>query len=119
MIFLVVFIGICDVGQVLFIHQFLTERVRNAARYGAITEYDQTAIQNMVLYNSPAAPTDGSGPAFNLTPSMITVQRLAAGTTDDRITVTVVNYPFTFVTPFIAGAMRGLPITASLPYEER
>jgi Flp pilus assembly protein TadG len=116
-VFVTMLIGICDVSQVLFIHHSVTERVRSAVRYGAINVYDRTAIENMVLYNAPAAPADGSSAAFNLDRTMVTVQRLDAGSSQDRISVSVANYPLTLLTPFIAGNVKGLPISGVLPYE--
>ena len=126
-VFLVLFIGVLDVSQVLFVHQSLTERVRNAVRYGVVRPYDPVAIENMVLYNQPIALSESNGddeedaepaPGFlGLTPSMVTVNRLDATFNEDRIVVSINNYPFTFFTPLIAGIYQARPIVASLPYE--
>jgi Flp pilus assembly protein TadG len=113
--FLVVF-SILDFGQVLLLHDCLTERVRSALRYGVVNSYDGTAIQNYVLYGQPVAPSSGST-YFSLTASMVSVQRSDAGTADDRVTITVSNYPYVFLSPFIAGQKTGAPIVESLPYE--
>ena len=60
LIFIVFFgmlIGAFDFGQFLFVHQALVERVRSAARWGAINDAtDSAAITNMVLYNQAGAP---------------------------------------------------------------
>ncbi len=130
LVFVSIFVGIIDLGQVLFIHQTLVERTRNAARYGAVRPYDALAMENMVLYASPTPPPmpgnseyaegevnhrpDG---IFGLTPAMVDVQRFGVGSNDDRVVITVSNYPFTFFSPLIARVVTGKPIMASLPYE--
>jgi hypothetical protein len=116
LVFLTTLIGTADIAQFLFIHQTLTERVRNAARYGSVNPYDATVIRNLVMYNE-TAPSAGASPFFNISADMIAVTRMNAGTPEDRIVVTVSNYPFVFITPFIAGTARGLPITACVTYE--
>jgi hypothetical protein len=107
-VFLTMIIGIGDFSLALFIHESLVERVREGLRYGVIT-YDPTAIQNMVLYGA-ATPPDGATPSFNLTSSMVQVARLDAKAPEDRVTITVANYPIEFFSPFIAGRITGKPI---------
>jgi hypothetical protein len=114
--FFLIVISVFDFGQVLYLHEGITERVRAALRYGTVNSYDGTAIQNYVIYGQPAPPPSAN-PDFSLTPAMVSVQRADAGTTDDRVTITVSNYPYLFLSPFIAGARTGSPIVESLPYE--
>ena len=114
--FVLIVISVFDFGQVLYLHQAITERVRSALRYGIVNSYDSTAIQNYVIYGQPAPPA--SAPRnYSLTTAMVSVQRADAGTSDDRVTITVSNYPYLFLSPFIAGARTGSPIVESLPYE--
>jgi len=109
-VFLTLLIGVLDVGQVLFVHQTLVERTRNALRYGAVRPFDADAIRNMF----PEGSEEG---LFGLLPSMVQVSREDAGTSADRIVIRVTKYPFRFYTPLIAGAYEGKPIIASIPYE--
>jgi hypothetical protein len=112
-------IGIVDIGQVLVLHQGLTERVRAGARYAVVTPWDGgaiTRIKNVAMYNTDA-PAEDSKPLLGLTSSMITVQLLDPGTPEARIEVTVVNYPFRFFTPLIKGVYSARPIKASMPVE--
>ncbi len=109
-----VLIGIFDLGLVLFIHQTFVARARSAVRYAIVNTYDVTAIQNMVLYGHPTAGTAGM---FNLTAGMVSVSRQDAGTSEQRIVVTISGYPYRFFSPWIAGVMTGRPIIASLPLE--
>jgi len=124
MMFVTLLIGVIDVGQVLFVHQSIVERVRSAVRYGAVRPFDADAVENMVLYRQAAAPgsedpdTEVAPPGFlGITPDMVTVARQDATFNEDRLVVTVQGYPFTFFTPFIAGIYQGRPITASMSYE--
>jgi len=123
-VFMFLLIGVLDVGQVLFVHQTLAERARNAVRFGVVRNYDSEAIRNIFLYNQPTVPPrPGILPGqpvpgiFGLTPDMVQVTRYDANTHEDRVVVTVSNYPFQFYTPLIASVARGKPITMSLPFE--
>lgn len=116
LIVVVVLIGTMDVARLLFVQQSLTERVRVAARYGAVNTYNQTAVENMVLYNQATIPAAGS-PLFQLSRSMVTVTRQDAGTPEDRVVVSVSNFPVEFITPFVAGITYGVSITGSASYE--
>jgi hypothetical protein len=105
---LVLLVGIIDLGQILFVRASVLERVRAGLRAGVIT-YDPTAIQNMVLYGN-AAPAEGAQPSFNLSSSMVTVTRLNANETSDRVQISVTNYPIDFYTPLVARRVIGRPI---------
>ena len=100
-VFLALFIGIFDVGEMLFVHQTLTDRARNAARWGAVNAFDPTSIQNLVLYGA-TAPAQGQTPSFGLSASNVTVTRPAAsvGTPEDRVVVTII-YPVSLVSVFM------------------
>ncbi|MCW5977885.1 MAG: pilus assembly protein [Bryobacteraceae bacterium] len=124
--FFIFVIGLLDVGQVLFVHQSIVERVRAAARYGAVRPYDPAAIRNMVLYSNPGLPGGDGGVGANQTPppgfmgltqSMVTVTRSGAWTDGDRISITVDGYPLRFYNPLIAGVGRGKPIAIAMPFE--
>ena len=114
-VFLMMLIGIADLGQVLFIHASLVERVREGLRYGVIT-YDTAAIKNIVLYGTPA-PADGATPSFNLTASMVSVSRADANTPEDRVVITVSNYPIQWFTPYNAKVTAGKPIVEAQAME--
>ncbi|MBI1895049.1 MAG: pilus assembly protein [Acidobacteria bacterium] len=114
LVFTVIVIGTLDFSHLLFVHQTLGERVRAALRYSTVHAYDVTATQNIVLYGQP---NGGTQPSFNLTRDMVSVARYDAGSADDRVVVTVQNYPVEFITPFMARTVPGRPIRNSLPYE--
>ena len=125
-VFLALFFGVFDVGEMLFVHQTLTDRARNAARRGAVNAYDATSITNLVLYGA-TTPATGQTPAFGLTASNITVSRPAAsiGQPEDRVIVTV-TYPVSLVSAFLGRSASwsassvptwNLQIRLSTPYE--
>ena len=117
MILVNVLIGVLDMGQVLFIRQTFTARVRAAARYGAVTDAAETAIKNVVLYGQATAPEGAPAGAFGLTAGMISVAKPDAGSSEQRVLVTISGFPYRFYTPWIHGVFTGRDITASVPLE--
>jgi len=119
LIFLMFFsllIGVFDFGQFLFIHQSLVERVRSAARWGAINNpSDSAAITNMVLYNQAATPPAGTGAYFSLTAGNVFVTTPGSGSDNYRLTLQVSGYSYSIFSLNIAGSYVGPPITVSVP----
>jgi TadE-like protein len=93
-------IGIIDFGQILLTQQALVERVRAGARYAVVNTFNEANIKNVVLYNSATA---GTKSILGLTPDMVQVSLLSAGTPEARIEIRIVNYPFRFFTPLVQG----------------
>ena len=129
MAFLFIFLGMLEIGEILFIHTTLAERTRSAVRWGAVTAWDNanspTQIANMVLYGTPT-PSPGSTPIFGLTASNVTVSRPQPDySSADRIVVTVSGYTLTFLTSAMTqmssgqsnSSFTGLTIQESTPYE--
>lgn len=118
-LFLFVLIATIDFGQVLFMHQTLTERARAAIRYGATRPFNDATIaeiQNMVLFGSTVG-SDSTG-TFGVSRSSVEVTRAIGGVgLPDRLTVSVNGYRFVFFTPLIAGQQTGKPIVITLPIE--
>ncbi len=125
-VFLALFIGVFDIGEMLFVHQTLTDRARNAARWGAVNTFDPVSIQNLVLYGATTA-AQGQTASFGLTASNVTVSRPAAtiGQPEDRVIVTII-YPVSLISVFIGQSAKGsapavptwnLQIRVSTPYE--
>jgi hypothetical protein len=120
-IFLSTLLAILDFGQFLFFHQVLTERVRNAAREGALkwqTGCQSDCVKNLVVYDSPSAGTYRSVAVPRLTTASVTVTPPDASL-DSRLVVTVSNYQFAIFNPWLnsSGGRRIRPITASAPVE--
>ena len=116
LVLLMLLIGIFDFAQMLFTHQALMERLRGAARWGAISDpTNTTAITNLVLYNQTTTPSPANG-YFGLTSSNVQVSRDGTAATDtDRLTVTIVSPPFKILSPFVAGNRTGQSLRVSVP----
>ena len=114
---LLLIIGTLDIGRILFMHQTLTERARNAVRYGAARSYDFTKIQNMVLYNT-ATPGTGSQAVFGLATSNVVVSKLTGTTgTPDRLVIRITGWTYTVLMPYIAGNFVTPDIVTTLTME--
>ena len=116
LVFLVILTGILDVGQVLFFHHVLTERVRAGARYAAVHAFDPGAIRNVVSYNSASAPPGGGG-LFGLDPSLVEVNRYDEGTAKARIEVSVSTFTLHFASPWLMRDFTPQPFRAVVPIE--
>jgi hypothetical protein len=129
--FLAIFLGMIEVGEILYIHQTLVERTRSAVRWGAVNAWDNadspTEISNVVLYGT-STPGDNATPIFGLSSSNVTVTRPQPDySAADRIVVAVSGYSLTFFTNAIVKMsggshtadpqFTGLTIQESLPYE--
>ena len=118
MIFVPVLMGIADFGQFVYFHSSLTERARAAARYGAVHVYsDGTAIQNVAVYNDPSPATGTASLLPNLTTSLVTATLSDVNTDSARITVTITNFPFNFISGFMSQSTWYRTIIATEPYE--
>ena len=125
LVFLTVLLGILDMGQYLYFHQSLTERARAAARYGAVHIYSSPglAIQNVAIYNDPNGAANGSTgllPYLNSsagTNGYVSATLSGSGTDDARIIVTINNYPYTFLAPYMSKATWLRTTVATEPYE--
>jgi len=117
LVFLATLIGIFDLGQVLFIHQTFVARARSAARYAVLNPSETDAIKNMVLYGQSTVPVGAISGVFGLDSSMITVTRSDNGTSEDRVVVSIVNYPYRLFSPWIGRTFTGRPIVASFSVE--
>ncbi len=122
LVFAMMLIGIVDFGQFLFIHQMLTERAREAVRYGVVNDpTNQTAIQNVALYGQasggsvPTSPSSGDVGIFNMKRSSVIVTTTGSATDDYRLLVQIQNYTYNIYSPTIAGSYTGPNITAALP----
>jgi Flp pilus assembly protein TadG len=116
LLFLVILVGTLDAGQLLFFHQFLTDRARTGARYAVVHAYNATAIANVVAYADPA-PEAGTSGLFGLTPAMVQVNHYDPGTTADRVVVKITGYQMRFLSPWLAGVFTAGPFQAVAPVE--
>lgn len=116
LIALVLMIGILDVGQMMFMHQTIANRVRSVAREAAVKNYTADNVKNMIVYNT-RTPTDGTRGMFNLAPSNVSVTFSDAGSSEQRLYVSVTNLDYRTYTPLFARSMKNMPIRVSVPTE--
>ncbi|MDQ6760807.1 MAG: pilus assembly protein [Acidobacteriota bacterium] len=129
--FLIILLGVLEVGQILFVHQMIGERVRNAVRWAVVNSWDDatspTLVTNLVLYGT-TTPASGAQAFSGLTSQNVAVTRPQPDySAADRIVVTVSGYALTFLSNTIAQAngggsapsthVNGLTVQQSLPYE--
>ena len=118
LIFVPVLVGIADFGQVIYFHASLTERARAAARYGAVHTFtDGSAIKNVAVYNDASPATGTAGLVPYLTTSLVTATLDDANTDSARITVTITNYPFNFISGFMSHSTWYKTVITTEPYE--
>lgn len=121
LVFLAMLLGVIDCGQILYAHQALVERVRIAARWGAMHPFDGTGEQvaNLVLYDQPNAPRAARDGFLGLTRANVQVRYQAPTASrpdDETLTVAVVNYESHFFSPWIARTIISpRPVLVSTP----
>lgn len=111
LVFIAVFVGALDFAQLLFTHQMMVERVREGVRWGSTNAWDGTGDQvaNMVRYDSSTAP-DGASAFLGLTRDQVSVVHTAgtaSNPNDELIKVSIINYDFHFISPWIGRTYNG------------
>jgi Flp pilus assembly protein TadG len=119
--FFALLFGVIDCGQMLVAHQALVERVRTAVRWGVVRPWDGTGdqIANLILYNQTAEPRPSIDGYLGLKRENVRVayQPASAQRPDDEtLSVTVVNYQYHFISPWIARTLvNPRPVLISAP----
>ena len=111
---------IVDMGRLLLIQQFASERARVAARNAVVNNWNSTAVANYVAYGTTTAPS-GNPPGFlGLTPSQVTLTTYAdSGIGDGRYSVTVQGGAlFTWI-PYMGGTYNAPSVTATAAVQSR
>ena len=105
---------ILDMGRILLIQQYITERARTTVRQAAVNNWSATSAQNYLVYNSTTAPNGGGAGLLGLLTSQVTYQTL--GTLDSsRVQIKVSGVPALVFIPFISGTYTLAPIVATMP----
>ena len=86
--FLGLLLGMVTIGQTLFVRQTFAERVREAARWGAVNTYDPAAIRNLVQFGTVTADR-GATPFMGLTASEVVIAAPGCPGTQCRVIVAI------------------------------
>jgi hypothetical protein len=109
-------IGIMDMGRILLMQEYLTERARTTVRKAVVNNWTAAETQNYLVYNSTTAPTGGGAGYLGLLTSQVSYQALGpAGAADYRLQVKVSGVPVLTWIPYIAGTYTLAPIIATMP----
>ena len=113
---LAMIIFVLDMGRILLIQQYITERARATVRAAVVNNWDPASdkAKNYLVYNSITAPNGGGAGFMGLLPSQVTYSSLGANGSA-RLQVKVSGVPALVLIPFIAGTYTLAPITATLP----
>jgi Flp pilus assembly protein TadG len=101
--FMGLLLGMVGIGQSLFVRQTFSERVHQAARWGAVNAYQPEAIRNLVLYGT-TAPDAGTLPFMGLAASDVVVAAPDCPGTQCRITVAIPRQGIQSTEPAESGA---------------
>jgi TadE-like protein len=120
LVFFALLFGVIDCGQVLVAHQSLLERVREAARWGAVRPWDGgDQVVNLILYNHPDEPRAAVDGYLGLTRDNVQVRHRPATPErpdDETLTVAIVNYQVHFFSPWFSRALvNPRPVLISEP----
>jgi hypothetical protein len=115
-------IFVMDMGRLLLLQQFFTERARVGVRAAVVNNWNSDNVINFVCYGSTSAPSGGQTTAgyMGLLPSQVTFTQVAdSGSNDGRDKVTISGVPmFTWI-PLMAGRYTAPPIIATMPVQSR
>src|SRR5213592_2909565 len=85
---LAMIIFILDMGRILLIQQYITERARTTVRNAVVNNWDSTKAANYLVYNSITAPASGGAGFMGLLTSQVTYSTLGTNDTS-RVQVKV------------------------------
>lgn len=115
---LTMIIFILDMGRMLLMQQFITERARETVRAAVVNNWTAANVQNYLCYNSTSAPggVQTTPGLMGLLPSQVAYSAVGtAGSADYRLKVVVSGVPMLTWIPFMAGQYTAAPITATMP----
>lgn len=116
-LFMTVVFGVLQFAVLLWTHNALTDAARRGARYAinqcdpadgscpdAATSVDRT--KNMVVYGTPNPATGAQPVVKGLTTDNVQVNYSGFGVNAGAVSVSIVNYDFTFVVPLFGTKLR-------------
>ena len=115
--FIVMCVGVLDLGQFLYLEQSLVERTRQVARTAVVQNYTPDQVVNAVLYGSAASPAPGASGYLGLSASNVSATISDPATNEKRLVIVVKDLPLRTFSPFLPRQMKSLPVRISIPLE--
>ena len=115
-------IFVMDMGRMLLLQQFFTERARSGVRAAVVNNWNADSISNFICYGSTSAPDGGTTTAgyLGLLPSQVHVTTIAdTGLNDGRLQVRISGVQIFAWIPGIAGTYTAAPVVATMPMQSR
>jgi len=109
---------ILDMGRILLIGQYTTERARAAARAATVNNWNKTKVQKFLVFNNPDVSDDHLSKAgfLGVRTSNVDYQTLGtAGKPDYRVQVIVSNIQAVMFVPYIAGKYTLPQVKVTMP----
>ena len=100
--FMGLLLGIVGIGQALFVRQTFSERVHQAARWGAVNKYQPQSIRDLVLYGT-LHPDPSATPFMGLAASEVVVAATGCPGTRCLVTVAIPRQGIQSVEPVESG----------------
>jgi Flp pilus assembly protein TadG len=104
--FMGLLIGMTGVGQLIFVRQTLADRASQAARWGALNNYNPTAILDVVRFGT-ATPEQGQTPFFGLAAAAVEVSNPGCPGVECRVSVAIPEQGIRSVEPMEDGTITG------------
>jgi Flp pilus assembly protein TadG len=101
-VFLTVMFAVIEFGRALWVHNALSDAARRGARYAVLNkQVDAWKVENVVIYGDPDG---GTTPVVsNLTDGNVNVTYTSEfGLNSGMATVSITNYQFEFILPFVS-----------------
>jgi hypothetical protein len=102
--FMGLLLAMTGVGQLIFVRQTLADRASQAARWGAVNNYDPAAIRDMVRFGT-ATPEQGQTPFFGLAAAAIEVSNPGCPGVECRVSVAIPEHGVRSVEPMEDGTI--------------
>jgi Flp pilus assembly protein TadG len=104
--FMGLLIGMTGVGQLIFVRQTLADRASQAARWGALNNYNPTAIRDVVRFGT-ATPEQGQTPFFGLAAAAVEVSNPGCPGVECRVSVAIPEQGIRSIEPMEDGTITG------------
>jgi Flp pilus assembly protein TadG len=117
LILIMMIVFILDMGRVLLLQQYMTERARATIRQAVVNNWTSDQVKNYFAYNQLTAPDGGTSTPgiLGMLPMEVTYLTPTTGAPSCCVKLTISGVNALLFTPKLAGTMALPPITLTLP----